>query len=64
MKKCKWHSVCPIHFFTDEGKLDKKWEKNYCLVGNKECVRYQMEENGEYHSDSMLPDGTIKEDLQ
>jgi hypothetical protein len=33
-------------------------------VGNKDCVRYQKEERGEYHPDNMLPNGEIKEDLK
>ncbi|MBD3213972.1 MAG: uracil-DNA glycosylase [Candidatus Lokiarchaeota archaeon] len=65
MKKiCKWYNCCPIKFFTDQGKLDKKWVESYCLVGNKECVRYQMEENGTPHPDNMLPNGEIKQDLK
>jgi len=62
-KVCKWYSVCPIKFFVDHGKLDSKWVENYCLVGNKNCKRYQMEENGQYHPENMLPNGIIKKDL-
>jgi hypothetical protein len=43
------------------GKLDFYWVETYCLVGNKNCIRYQMEEKGEFHPDNMLPDGTIKD---
>jgi len=49
---------------VDHGKLDSKWVKNYCLIGNKECIRYQKEEIGENHPDNMLPNGEIREDLQ
>jgi len=62
-KVCKWYNTCPIKYFTDQGKLEPYWVKNYCLVGNKNCIRYQMEERGEYHPDNMLPDGKIREDL-
>lgn len=63
-KQCKWYFVCPIKFYTDDGKLDKKWVKNYCLIGNKNCIRYQKEESGEDHPDNMLPDGTIDSNLK
>jgi hypothetical protein len=60
---CKWYNVCPIKYFVDHGKLDQKWVEEYCLVGNKACVRYKMEEAGEFHPDYILPNGEIKEDL-
>ena len=63
-RACKWYSVCPIKYFTDKGKLDKKWIENYCLVNNNDCVRYKMESHGEPHPDNMLPDGSIKKDLR
>lgn len=56
---CQWYSVCPIKQFTDAGRLDRYWVENYCLVGNTGCVRYAMEERGEYHPDSMLPNGEM-----
>ena len=62
-KTCKWYPVCPIKYFVDQGKLDPKWVEEYCLVENKNCVRYQMEENGEFHPENMLPNGDIKQDL-
>jgi hypothetical protein len=65
MSTCKWYCCCPIRRFTEEGKLEKKWVEYYCLGGHwEECVRYQMEEKGQYHPDNMLPDGTIREDLR
>jgi len=63
MSICKWYEVCPIRRFTDKGLLDRKWVQHYCLKGNKECKRYVMEENGIYHPDTMLPDGTIDKTL-
>lgn len=62
-KQCKWYLVCPINYYTKEGKIPDVWIKKYCLVGNKDCIRYQMEESGKYHPDNMLPDGTIDENL-
>jgi hypothetical protein len=60
---CKWYYCCPIKGYTEKGKLDRYWIENYCLVNNHNCVRYQMEERGEYHPDNMLPNGEIKKDL-
>ena len=63
-KICKWYYCCPIKFFVDNGKLEKEWVENYCLIGNKQCIRYQKEESGEYHPDNMLPNGEIRENLK
>ncbi len=60
LKECKWFSVCPMKRFYEQGKLDKKWIEKYCKGDWSSCVRYRMEERGEYHPDSMLPDGTIR----
>lgn len=62
-KICKWYQICPIKYFVDSGKLNREWVENYCLIGNKECVRYKLEENGKFHPDSLLPDGEINKDL-
>ncbi len=64
MSVCKWYHVCPVKYYTGEGKLDSKWVENYCLKGNKACKRYIMEEKGQPHPDNMLPDGTIGENLR
>jgi hypothetical protein len=48
---------------VEQGKLERKWIENYCLVGNKECVRYKMEENGDYHPDNLLPNGKLRKNL-
>lgn len=61
---CKWYSCCPIKRFVEEKKLDTKWVENYCLIGNKECVRYKMEENNVPHPDNLLPNGKIRADLK
>ena len=60
IKPCKWYSCCPIRRFTEDGKLERYWVENYCLVGNRSCVRYQKEERGEYHPGNMLPNGEIR----
>jgi hypothetical protein len=53
--------VCPIKRATNQGLIDKKWIENYCLnpPNNRNCKRYQMEEQGMAHSDYMLPDGSF-----
>jgi hypothetical protein len=60
---CIWYSVCPIRRFYESGKLEEYWVKTYCLVGNPDCVRKQMEAKGIPHPDNMLPDGTIRKEL-
>jgi hypothetical protein len=49
---------------VDSGKLERKWVEEYCLVGNKSCVRYHLEEKNIAHPDNMLPNGEIRKDLQ
>ena len=63
-KDCKWYPVCPMKRFYEEGKLERKWVGLYCKGDWENCIRYQMEENGESHADWMLPDGTIDEELR
>jgi len=63
--ECKWFKICPMNRFNKKGMLDKKWINDYCLGNNwNNCVRYKMEEKGEYHPDCMLPDGSIDERLR
>lgn len=64
IKPCKWYYSCPIKEFTDQEKIDRYWIENYCLVSNKNCVRYQMKEKGKFHPDNMLPNAKIREDLK
>jgi len=64
IKPCKWFYSCPIVDFTNQGKLDRYWIENYCLISNKNCVRYKMEEEETYHPDNMMPDGTIDYSLE
>ena len=61
---CKWFNVCPLKRFYEQGKLDRKWIENYCQGDYSKCVRYKMEEEGSYHPDNMMPDGTIDERLK
>ena len=53
-----------MKYYTDAGKLDKKWTENFCFGNWEDCIRYQKEEANIYHSDNMLPDGTIDKNLQ
>ena len=64
MEDCKWYPVCPMKRYYEKGVLDKKWIKLYCKGDYLSCVRYELEENGEYHQDWMLPDGSIDERLR
>ncbi len=64
IKPCKWYDVCPMKTYTEQGKLERYWIENYCLVDNRHCVRYHMEERGQYHPDDMLPNGEIRKILQ
>jgi len=61
---CKWYDVCPLKKFYEEGTLDKRWVENYCWGDYLRCERYKMEEEGLYHADNMMPDGTIDERLK
>ncbi|MBN2160358.1 MAG: hypothetical protein JW807_13260 [Spirochaetes bacterium] len=63
IKPCTWYTCCPIKRYTDAGNLERYWIERYCLVSNRRCVRYRMEEEGRYHPDNMLPDGKTREDL-
>lgn len=63
-KVCKWYFCCPIKYYVENDKLERKWIEEYCLVSNKACVRYEMEERGIPHPDNLLPNGEIREDLK
>ena len=63
LTNCKWYPVCPMKMFYEKGKLDKKWIELYCKGDWESCIRYQMEEKGEFHPDQMLPDGSIDKKL-
>jgi hypothetical protein len=61
---CRWYDICPLKRFYERKVLDKRWVENYCWADYSNCVRCKMEENGVYHPDNMLPDGTIDEKLK
>ena len=63
-RECKWFSICPMKRFYEEKRLDSRWIEMYCKGNWKQCVRYDMEEKGEYHPDYMLPDGSLDSDLK
>jgi hypothetical protein len=58
---CKWYSLCPLRRFERRGRLDLSWADRYCKSERfwKECKRFQLEEQGIYHPDNMLPDGRV-----
>lgn len=61
---CKWFPACPMKWFYEEGRLERKWIELYCKGDWKSCVRYEMEEKGTFHPDWMLPDGSLDERLK
>ena len=62
--ECKWSAVCPMKMYYEKGKIDRKWRELYCKGDWESCIRYQMEEEGKYHPDWMLPDGMIDKSLK
>ncbi len=62
-RDCKWASMCPMKWYFDKGRLDKKWIELYCKGDWESCIRYQKEEKGVYHQDWMLPDGSLDQSL-
>ena len=50
--------------YYENGLLEKRWVENYCWSSWEKCVRYQLEEKGEYHPDWMLPDGSLDTSLK
>lgn len=64
LKVCEWYTMCPMKRFYERDILDTKWIELYCKGDWKSCVRYELEESGEFHPDWMLPDGTIDEKLR
>ncbi|KAF2956876.1 uracil-DNA glycosylase [Marinitoga sp. 38H-ov] len=59
MKECKWFFICPMKKYYEKRLISKKWIDSYCKSNWKKCIRYQKEEQGIYHEDWMLPDGTL-----
>jgi len=64
MHECKWYALCPMKWFYEEGKLERKWIELYCKGDWRNCLRYKLEELGQYHFDWMLPDGSLDENLR
>jgi len=64
LRECKWFPACPMKWFYHKGQLDGYWIEGYCKGDWERCVRYQMEEQGRFHPDNMLPDGTLDDTLQ
>ncbi len=60
IKPCKWYNSCTIKEWTEKGNLERYWIENFCLVGSKNCIRYQMAEKGRSYPDEMLPDGKLR----
>jgi len=63
-RECKWFETCPMKHFYEEKRLEPKWIELYCKGYWKQCVRYKMEEKGQYHPDHMLPDGSLDSNLE
>ncbi len=64
LNDCKWFPMCPMKRFYEAGRLGKKWIALYCKGDWQSCVRYKMEEQGKYHPDWMLPDGSLNVSLR
>jgi hypothetical protein len=60
---CKWINICPLRRFEKQGRLGKEWRTHYCEHDYTACRRFQLEEKGIFHPDTMLPDGTIDNNL-
>jgi len=50
--------------YFEEGKLDIKWIDGYCKGNYHRCIRREMEAEGKYHPDNMLPNGSINKKLK
>jgi DNA polymerase len=61
--KCKWFRMCPLRRFEADGRLSSEWAERYCMRDWQTCRRYQLEEQGIAHPDSLMPDGSIDERL-
>ena len=58
-QECKWYALCPMKRFYESGRLESKWIESYCMNGGLNCLRFSLEEQGRFHPDWMLPDGTL-----
>ncbi len=64
LQECKWFSCCPMKWFYEQGRLERKWIELYCKGDWQSCERFAMEESGEFHPDYMLPDGSLDKRLK
>ena len=65
-RRCRWYNeTSGVKRAADRGLIDKHWVEDYCLQGGKNCIRKQRFENEGYVSpDSVLPDGTVDENVK
>ncbi|MDD5086153.1 MAG: uracil-DNA glycosylase [Candidatus Nanoarchaeia archaeon] len=63
---CKWLKICPLRRLEKQGKITDKWKKEYCSTEKNwmNCKRYKYEEEGKYHPDNMMPDGSINKNIK
>ncbi len=59
---CRWYPVCPIKKYHEQGEIEPDWVADYCMVSNPNCMRKRLEEQGIYHPDNMMPDGSMRQD--
>lgn len=62
--RCRWYPICPMRKFYQKGLLDRFWIEVYCKGDWSSCIRFQKEEQGVYHPDWMLPDGSLDQELK
>ncbi len=58
-EECKWFPICPMKRYYEAGALKREWIEMYCRGDWRNCIRYELEEQGHYHPDWMLPDGSL-----
>ena len=65
-KTCRWYDeTSGMKRAYDQGKLDGRWIKQYCLNDGIDCVRKRrFETEGVVSPDYILPDGTVDESLK
>jgi uncharacterized protein YodC (DUF2158 family) len=60
---CKWFDLCPLRDHERSGLIDSYFRLTYCESKDnwKNCKRYQLESEGKFHEDELLPDGSFIE---
>ena len=61
--ECEHYNRCPLKVFSEQGRLDLKWIREYCLGDQRHCVRKKVHESGGHNPDNMLPDGSHDKSL-